>query len=118
RELSGSLEPCPVNEKSEERSNYGAGRENAERAVLRHTISLDDAPKQRRWTCPRKRTAIRGAPPRPWGFTQSTEPRDSRRSNRSNSACARGLTDIFYQSGIGIVTESAVGMTPRRNATF
>ena len=62
-ELSGSLEPCPIPEKSEKQSNYSAGRKDAEPTVLRPTISSDNTPEQRGRTCPRNRNAIQDTPP-------------------------------------------------------
>jgi len=87
-ELSGSLEPRPIPKRSEKQSNYSAGREDAEHTVLRPTISLDSRLEEQERTCPWKRMAIPGAPSTAQGFRQSTEPRDSRCSNRSGRARA------------------------------
>ncbi len=91
-ELSGSLEPCPIPERSEKQSNHNVGREDAEQTVLRPTISLGNTPEQEARTCPRNRKAIQGVPPSVSGFTRSSEPRDSKCSNRFGMARARGLT--------------------------
>src|SRR5436853_819519 len=91
-ELSGGLEPCAISEKSEKPSNYTTGREDAEKTVLRPTISLGDKPEQRRRTCPRNSKAIQYTPPSAFGFTRSSEPRDSTCSNRFGRGRAPGLT--------------------------
>src|SRR5260370_21552612 len=62
-ELFGSLEPCPIPERSEKQSNYSAGRKDAEQTVLRPTICFGNTPEQRGRTCPRNRKAIQDTPP-------------------------------------------------------
>src|SRR6266513_518287 len=72
-ELSGSLEPCPIPEKSGMQSNCGAGRKDAEQTVLRPTISSDNTPEQEEGHVHGTEMRIR-IPRRASGFTRSSVP--------------------------------------------